>query len=84
VDQEDELVVVGREQEALRAALDAAEALAFERLQRRVERLQRGDVRGTCLLDRRPLHVRVELAAPRLDLGELRQRRLQRRWTRSG
>ena len=68
VHEQHELVVVGRQQEPLRPPLDAAQALALERLQRRVERLQRCDVRGAGLLDRRPLHERVELAAPRLDL----------------
>jgi hypothetical protein len=79
-----ELVVVGRQQESLRATLDAAETLAFECLQGRVERLQRRDVGGARLLDRRPLDERIELTAPRFDLGQFRQRRLQRRWTPSG
>jgi hypothetical protein len=58
VHEQHELVVVGREQEALRAPLDAAQPLALERLQRRVERLQRGDVRRAGLHDRRSLSSR--------------------------
>ena len=42
---QDELAVGGRQQEPLGAPLDAAEALPVERGDRRVERLQRGDVR---------------------------------------
>ena len=55
------------------------EALAVERRERRIERLERRDVRRPGLLDRRPLDERVELAAPGFDLGQLGQRRLPRR-----
>jgi hypothetical protein len=80
----DDLLVVGRQQEALRAPFDALEALAVERRDRRVEGLQRGDVGRAGLLDRHLLDKRVELAAPGFDLGQLRQTRLPRRWKRSG
>ena len=80
----DELAVVGRQQEALRAALDAAEALAVERRERRVEGLERRDVRRTGFLDRRSLDEWVELAPPGFDLGQLRQLGSPRAWTRSG
>jgi hypothetical protein len=80
----DELVVVRREQEPLRPPFDALEALAVERGDRRIERLQRGDVRRPGSLDRELLHEGVKLAAPRFDLGQLGQRKLLRRWTQSG
>jgi hypothetical protein len=63
-----ELAVAGRQQEALGPALDA-ERLAFERLQRRIDRLQGRDVRRPGALDRRRGDERVELAAPSLDFG---------------
>jgi len=63
-----ELAVGGRQEEALRAAFDV-ERPAVERLERRVDRLERGDVRGTGALDRRRSDERVELAAPCLDFG---------------
>jgi hypothetical protein len=63
-----ELAVAGRQQEALRPAVDV-ERCAFERLQRRVDRLQGRDVRRPCALDRRCGDERIELAAPSLDFG---------------
>jgi hypothetical protein len=71
VDEEDELAVVGREQEALAAPLGAAEATALERVERRVERLQRGDVRRPCSRDGEGRHRVVKLAPPRLHLRQL-------------
>ena len=50
-----------------------AEALAVERRERRVEGLERRDVRRTGFLDRRSLDEWVELAPPGFDLGQLRQ-----------
>jgi len=63
-----ELAVAGRQQEALRPALDA-ERRPFECLQRRIDRLQRRDVRRPRALDRRRGDERVELTAPSLDFG---------------
>jgi len=63
-----ELAVRGRQQEALRPPFDP-ERSAVERLERRVDRLQRGDVRRAGALDRRRRDERVELAAPCLDFG---------------
>ena len=80
----DELAVVGRQQEPLRPPFDAPQPLALERLQRRIERLQRGDVGGARLLDRRPLDERIELTAPRLDLWQLRHPRQRRGAIRPG
>ncbi len=68
VDEEHELAVVGGEEEALAAPLDAAEAPAFERGERRVERLQRRDVRRAGLRDREGRHRVTELAPPGLHL----------------
>ena len=48
------------------------EAPALERRQRRVERLQRRDVRRAGFLDRERRDGLVELAPPRLHLGQLR------------
>ena len=69
VDAEDELAVLGREEEVLRAPLGALEAAALERRERRVDRLQRRDVSRPRALDRLGGHERVELAHPGLDLG---------------
>jgi hypothetical protein len=68
VDHQHQLVVGGRQQKALRPALDA-QGRALERLQRRVDRLQRGDVGRPRALDGRRGDERVELTAPRLDFG---------------
>src|SRR5262245_42715087 len=81
--EEDELAVVGREKEALAPALGSAEAAAFERRERRVERLERRDVRRTGLRHGKSRDGLVELAPPRLHLGQLghrgeRYRRLRR------
>ncbi len=53
------------------AAVLPVERAALERARRRVERLQRRDVPGPRTLDRRAGDERVELAHPRLDLGQL-------------
>ena len=71
VDVQHELAVVGGEEQALAAPLDAAQATALERVERRVERLQRRDVRRSRLLDREGRHGVVQLAPPRLHLREL-------------
>ena len=66
-----ELAVVGREEKPLRPPPRALEPFALERGERRVERLQRRDVRGPGLRDRRALDVGVEQAPPGFDLGQL-------------
>jgi len=63
-----ELAVRCGQQEALRPPLDV-QRLAFERLERRIDGLQRRDVRRAGMLDRRRSDEGVELAAPRLDFG---------------
>jgi hypothetical protein len=68
VHHEHEPAVVRREQEALGTPVDAKRA-AVECPQRRVDRLQRRDVRGAGVLDRRRGDERVELTAPCLDFG---------------
>ena len=78
-----ELAVLGREQEPLGAPFDACEALPDERGERRIERLQRGDMGRAGLLNGASLDVLVELAAPGLDLGQLGHLR-SCGWTRSG
>jgi hypothetical protein len=65
---QDQRAVVVRQQEALRTPLDA-QPLALQRRQRRVDRLQRRDVRRAGALDGRRRDQRIELAAPRLDFG---------------
>ena len=69
VDAQLQLAVGGGEEEPLAAAPSACEATALELAQGRVEGLQRRDVGGPGLQDRRRRHERVELAHPRLDLG---------------
>ena len=71
VDEQHELAVVGGEEQPLAAPLGAAEAPALERVERRVERLQRRDVRRPGLRDREGRDGVVELAPPRLHLREL-------------
>ena len=71
VDAELELAVRRREEELFAAPPGTLEAPAVELPQRRVERLQRRDVRRPGLLDRRAGDERGELAHPRLDLGQL-------------
>jgi hypothetical protein len=68
MDEKHELAVVGRKEEALAAPLGTAKTAAFERRHRRVERLERGDVRGAGLRDREGRHRVVQLAPPRLHL----------------
>ena len=69
VDPQLQLAVVGREEQPLPPPMGALEPPPFELPQRRVERLQRRDVRRPCLQDRGGRHERVELAQPRLHLG---------------
>ncbi len=71
VDEEHELAVVGGEEEPLRAPLGAADSPSLERGRRRVERLERRDVRGAGPRDRGRRDRPVELAAPRLHLRQL-------------
>jgi hypothetical protein len=72
VDEQHELGVVGREEEALAAPFGATEAAALERIERRVEGLQRRDVRRSGVRDRERRHGLVELTPPRLHLRQLR------------
>ncbi|MBA2475436.1 MAG: hypothetical protein H0V40_05725 [Actinobacteria bacterium] len=74
MDLQDELPVVGREAEPLAAALGSPEPSSLERAERRVERLQRGDVRRAGALDGRGADGLVERAPQRLDLRQLGQR----------
>ena len=53
VDAEDEILVLDRKEEVLSAPPRAFEAAAVESGKRRIEGLQRRDVRGAGLLDRR-------------------------------
>ncbi len=72
MDEQDELLVLGREEQPLAAALGAREPPALERGEGRVERLQRRDVGGPGLLDRKRAHGIVEGAPQGLHLGQLR------------
>ncbi len=72
VDHQHELAVLGLEQEPLAAPGGAGQASALERLQRRVDRLQRGDVGRPGALDRKRAHGIVERLANRFDLGQFR------------
>src|SRR5438034_753476 len=74
VHQQHELAVVRREEQPLRAPARAREAAALQHGERRVERLQRRDVRRPGLRDRERAHRLVELAPPRLHLRQLWQR----------
>ena len=69
VDAEHELPVLRGKEEVLAAAARALKTASLERRERRVERLQGGDVCGTGFLDRRARDQRSELAHPRLHLG---------------
>ena len=69
VDAQLERPVGGREEEPLAAPARSRETPALELAQRRVERLQRRDVRRPRLQHGRGRHERIELAHPRLDLG---------------
>jgi hypothetical protein len=82
VDVEDEVAFLGREEEVLAAPFRAGEAPPLERGERRVERLQRGDVGRAGLLDRRRSDRLVEQLPPGLDLGKLGNSSSS--WTRSG
>ena len=73
VHQQHQLAVLGWEEESLGAALGSGETPSLECRERRVERLQRRDVRRPGPLDRECAHGIVELAAPRLHLRQLRQ-----------
>src|SRR5262249_60284844 len=68
VDEHDELAVVGREEQTLRTPLGACEPTPLQGRERRIERLQRRDVRGSRLHDRKRGHRIVQLAAPSLPL----------------
>jgi hypothetical protein len=81
VDVEDELAVVGREEEVLATTPSACETPTVERRERRVERLQRGDVGRTGLGDRGAADRLVERQPSRLDLGKLGNDSSS--WTRS-
>ena len=74
VDVEDELAVVGGEEEVLPAPPRSFEATAFQGGERRVERLQRCDVCRARLFDRVGADQAVERPAERFDLGKLRHR----------
>ncbi len=71
VDHQNELAVIGREEQSLRPPPGAGEARAVERRERRVERLQRRDVGRSGLLDRASRHLGVEELPPGLDFGQL-------------
>ena len=71
VDAHDEILASDRKQEVLAAPVRALEAAAVERRERGVEGLQRRDVRRAGLLDRRTRYQWIELAHPRLHLGQL-------------
>ena len=71
MDEQNELAVLGREEQPLAPPLGACQPTALERRQRRVERLQRGDVRGAGFLDRERPHRVVQAAPPRLHLRQL-------------
>ena len=74
MDVEDELAVLGREEEVLAAAAGARQRPAVERVERGVERLQRGDVRRAGLRNGRGSDALVERASKGLDLGKLGHR----------
>jgi hypothetical protein len=66
-----ELSVVGPEEKSFAAPLGAPEPSTLQRVERRVERLQRRDVRRAGLRDRERRHLVVQLAPPRLHLRQL-------------
>ncbi len=68
VHQEHELAVLGREEQALAAAMGAGEASPVELAERGVDRLERGHVRRPRLRDRKGGNGAVERAPPRLHL----------------
>jgi hypothetical protein len=69
---QDELAVVGREEEVLAAAARARQPPALEGRERRLDRLQRRDVGRPGSLDRSGCDRLVECATPRFDLWQLR------------
>ena len=69
VDEQDELAVLGREEQPFRATLGSGQAPPLQRRQRRVDRLQRRDVRRPGLLDRKAETGSFQLPAPGLHLG---------------
>ena len=68
VNHQDELAVLGREEQALAAALGSPEAAALEGLERRVERLQGRDMRRPRLRDRERRDRVIQPAPPRFHL----------------
>jgi hypothetical protein len=68
VDPKLQLSVLGREEQPLATPRRPCKAAPFQRGERRVERLQRGDVRGAGSEHWRCRDERIELADPRLDL----------------
>jgi hypothetical protein len=81
VDVEDEVPLLGREEKVLAAPAGPGEPATFECRQRRIERLQRGDVRRPGPLDRCDANGIVEGQPGRLDLGKLGNSSSS--WTRS-
>jgi hypothetical protein len=69
---QDELAVVGREEEVLAAAARARQPSALQVRERRRDRLQRRDVGRPRSLDRSGCDRLVECATPRFDLWQLR------------
>jgi hypothetical protein len=69
VHEQDELAVLGREHEPFRPPTSAREPPPVERRQRRIERLQRRDVRRPGFRYRERPHGLVQLAPPCLHLG---------------
>ena len=75
MDEQHELAVLGGEEEPLRAALGAGKTPTIERRERRVEGLQRRDVRRPGLLDREGADRIVQRSAPGFDLRQFWQLR---------
>src|SRR3954453_5114593 len=72
VDEQDELAVLRREEKPLGPTIRSREPPAVERGERRIERLQRRDVRRPGLLDRKRGDGIVERAAPSFHLWQFR------------
>jgi hypothetical protein len=66
MDAENELAVVGWEEQVLSAAVRSGEPPSCERCEGRIECFHGRNVRRAGALDRRPRDERVELAHPRL------------------
>jgi hypothetical protein len=81
MDMKHEVTLLRREEEVLASAPGAGEAPPLERRERRVERLQCGDVRRAGRLDRSRAHGIVQTQPVRLDLGKLGNSSSS--WTRS-